>query len=93
MMHGFMNSHVLAAHVLRAIARSRGRVVTVEDVARTVGARRADVRRVVARLHEEGFVDALRMRPTMTGLALASALRAYKLKDIRADVAFESKVA
>jgi DNA-binding IclR family transcriptional regulator len=88
-----MNPSVLAAHVLRAIARPRSRVVTVEDVARIVGARRAEVRRVVSRLHEEGFVDALRMRPTLTGLALASALRACKLKELRARVIFESKVA
>jgi len=89
-----MNSRVLAAHVLRAIARPRGRVVTVEDIARTVGARRADVRSVVTRLHQEGFVDALRMRPTLTGLALASALRACKLKDLRVTgLAFEPKVA
>jgi predicted transcriptional regulator of viral defense system len=74
---------VLAAHVLRAIARPRTRVVTVEEVARTVGARRADVREVVTRLHREGFIDALRMRPTLTGLALASALRACKLKELR----------
>ena len=89
-----MNSRVLAAHVLRAIARPRGRVVTVDDVARTVGARRADVRQVVTRLHQEGFVDALRMRPTLTGLALASALRACKLKDLRAlELVFETRVA
>jgi predicted transcriptional regulator of viral defense system len=89
-----MNSRVLAAHVLRAIARPRARVVTVEDVARTVGARRADVRHVVTRLHQEGFVDALRMRPTLTGLALASALRACKLKDVRElDAVFEAAVA
>jgi predicted transcriptional regulator of viral defense system len=89
-----MNSRVLAALVLRAVARPRGRVITVEDVARTVGARRADVRHVVTRLHQEGFVDALRMRPTLTGLAVASALRACKLKDLRTlDAIFEPKVA
>ena len=36
---------------------------TVDDVA-IVSARRADVRCVVSQLHEEGFVDALLMRPT-----------------------------
>jgi hypothetical protein len=34
------------------------------------------------------------MRPTLSGLAVASALRACKLKDVRLlDAAFESKVA
>jgi transcription initiation factor IIE alpha subunit len=77
--------HALAAHVLRAIARPRRRVVTVDEVARTVGARREDVRRIVSRLHQEGFVDALRMRPTMAGLAVATSLRSCKLKDVRSE--------
>ncbi len=79
------DTHALAAHVLRAIARRRARVVTVDDVARTVGARRSDVRQVVTRLHEEGFVDALRMRPTLAGLAVATSLRSCKLKDVRSE--------
>jgi DNA-binding IclR family transcriptional regulator len=74
---------ILAAHVLRAIARPRRHIVTVEDIARLVGARRADVRSIVTRLHQEGFVDALRMRPTLAGLALAVALRSCKLKNVR----------
>ncbi len=79
------DTHALAAHVLRAIARPRARVVTVDDVSRVVGARREDVRRVVSRLHQEGFVDALRMRPTMAGLAVATTLRSCKLKDVRSE--------
>ena len=77
--------HALAAHVLRAIARPRARLVTVDDIARVVGARRTDVRHVVSRLHAEGFVDALRMRPTLTGLAVATSLRSCKLKDVRTE--------
>jgi predicted transcriptional regulator of viral defense system len=79
------DTYALAAHVLRAIARPRARVVTIDDVARIVGARRADVRGVVSRLHQEGFVDALRMRPTLTGLAVATSLRSCKLKDVRSE--------
>jgi len=77
--------YALAAHVLRAIARPRARVVTVDEVARIVGARRADVRGIITRLHEEGFVDALHMRPTMAGLAVATSLRQCKLKDVRSE--------
>jgi DNA-binding IclR family transcriptional regulator len=73
------DSRALAFHVLRAVARPRVRAVTLADVARAVGARRADVRRVVTRLHQEGYVDALRMRPTLAGLALATASRASEL--------------
>lgn len=79
------DTHALAAHVLRAIARPRARVVTVDEVAKTVGARRGDVRAVVSQLHAEGFVDALRMRPTMAGLAVATSLRSCKLKDVRSE--------
>ena len=79
------DTHALAAHVLRAIARPRARVVNVDDVARTVGARRSDVREIVTRLHEEGYVDALRMRPTLAGLAVATSLRQCKLKDVRSE--------
>jgi hypothetical protein len=79
------DTHALAAHVLRAIARPRARVVSVDDVARTVGARRVDVRRIVTRLHEEGYVDALRMRPTLAGLAVATSLRSCKLRDVRSE--------
>ena len=80
-----LDSKALAAHVLRAIARPRARVVSVADIAKIVGARRADVRGVVSRLHQEGFVDALRMRPTLQGLALASSLGACKLREVRSE--------
>jgi DNA-binding IclR family transcriptional regulator len=78
-----LDSKALATHVLLAIAAHRGTLLTVADVARIVGARRPDVRRVVSRLHEEGFVDALRMRLTLAGLTLASALRRCVLRDVR----------
>ncbi len=80
-----IDPRALAAHVLRAIARPRARVVTVDDVARVVGARRTDVRAIVRCLHEEGFVDALRMRPTLEGLAVATSLRSCKLRDVRSE--------
>jgi hypothetical protein len=60
------------------------RVRTLADVAESVGARRADVRATLTRLHVEGFVDALRMRPTLAGLALASAIRASTPRMLRA---------
>jgi hypothetical protein len=78
------DTKALAAHVLVVLASHRGRVLTLDDVAASSGARRTDVRAAVTRLHEEGFVDALRMRPTLAGLALASAFRACAQKDLRA---------
>ena len=77
------DSRALAAHVLRVLAKPRARVLTIDDLAARVDARRDDVRQVVSQLHREGHVDALRMRPTMSGLSLATSMRACKLRDIR----------
>ncbi|MBL0193604.1 MAG: hypothetical protein IPQ09_05130 [Myxococcales bacterium] len=54
--------------------------------------RKGDVRAVVASLHEEGYVDALRMQLTLPGLALASALRRAGLRSLRAISAAASSV-
>ena len=75
---------VLAMHVLRAIfaAQTKHRHITLEDVARAVGARKAEVRSVVSDLDRQGFVDAMRMRLTFAGFAIAAstgeALRALR---------------
>ena len=76
---------VLAIHVMRAISRSqrRGRGVCLEELAREVGARKADVRAVVSALHAQGFLDALRLRLTLAGLAIAEALRGQAVVDVR----------
>lgn len=78
----------VAAHVLRtlAVAQARGRVMHLDDVAGAIGVRHDDVREVVTRLHQEGHVDAKRMRLTMTGLVLASSMRPCKLNDVRASM-------
>ena len=80
------DARALAAHVLRVLAKPRARVLTIDDLAARVDARREDVRRIVSQLHAEGHVDALRMRATMTGLAVATSMRSCKLKDVRAQV-------
>ncbi len=77
-----LDNNSLAAHVLVALAKENGRATTLAAVAQSVGARRADVRAMVTRLHREGFVDALRMRTTLAGFALATAMSA-RLRDVR----------
>lgn len=76
----------LAAHVLVALASAQRarRVVTAQDLATDLDVRKADVKHVVARLHHEGHVDALRMRLSLSGLALATALGTSSLRPIRA---------
>jgi len=74
---------VLAVHVLRAIAARKGARTSLIDLAKSLDVRRADVRRVVTKLHSEGFVDALRMRLTMRGLALVAMLEGKEPRPIR----------
>lgn len=77
---------VIAAHVLRHLAResSRGRLVRLDELACEIGVRSEDVRAVVSKLHAEGHVDAKRMKLTFTGLAVAAAMRDCTLKSLRA---------
>lgn len=72
----------VAAHVIRRLARaqSRGNLVRLDELATDIGVRHEDVRDVVTDLHHEGHVDGKRMRLTMTGLALAAAMKDCKLK-------------
>jgi hypothetical protein len=80
--------HVLAAHVLRALALSQQDedsfdAPTLESLTEGLGVRRADVRSTLSELYREGLVDIARMRLTMTGLALATAFLRAKLAPIR----------
>lgn len=83
----------LAAHVILAIARAqaRGRVVRLDELAKAVDVRHTDARAIVSALHREGHVDALRLRLTMSGLALAATLRNVKLRDFRVAPAEETR--
>jgi len=80
-----LDSHALAAHVLVALARAakKGRNVTVADLSEELEVRRPDVREVISRLHHEGHVDALRMRLSLSGLALAKAFGTGTPKPVR----------
>jgi Mn-dependent DtxR family transcriptional regulator len=77
-----MHLRPVAAHVLRNLARaqSRGHLVALDELAGDIGVRKEDVREVVTRLDAEGHVDARRMRLTMSGFALAAAMRECKLR-------------
>jgi DNA-binding IclR family transcriptional regulator len=81
-----LDHRAVAARILRAIAnaQAKGRSLGLDELAARIAVRRADVRDVVSRLHEEGHVDALRLRLTMSGLALAASMRACKLAPVRA---------
>jgi Mn-dependent DtxR family transcriptional regulator len=90
-----LSSRGVAAHVILglAAAQARGRTVRLDDLAERIGVRRSDVRAIVSRLHAEGHVDALRLRVTMTGLAIAASLRECKLREPRARPELGARVA
>jgi transcription initiation factor IIE alpha subunit len=75
----------LAAHVIVTLAHAQadGRAVRLDELASEIGVRKADVRDVVTRLHAEGHVDGLRLRLTMSGLALGAVLASCTLKEPR----------
>ncbi len=80
-----LDTKSIAAHVVVTLAhaQSGGRALRLDELASEVGVRKADVRQVVSQLHAEGHVDAMRLRLTMTGLALATTLATCTLRDSR----------
>ena len=80
-----LDTKSIAAHVVVALSRAQadGRAVRLDELASEVGVRKADVRAVVTQLHTEGHLDAMRLRLTMTGLALATSLASSDLQESR----------
>jgi DNA-binding IclR family transcriptional regulator len=80
-----MNAQELAAHVLQALAlaQSEGRSSSLATLTDELRVRRGDVRRTITLLHREGYVDALRMRLTLTGFALGRAYLGQTLPPLR----------
>ncbi len=80
-----IDNKALAAQVLVALAHAQedGHVLRLDELAAEVDAFKADVRAVVTRLHAEGHVDALRLRVSLSGLALAHALEGEMLEALR----------
>lgn len=80
-----LDNKSIAAHVVVTLsaAQAQGRALRLDELASEIGIRKADVRNVVSRLHAEGHLDALRLRLTMTGLALATSLAGCQLLEMR----------
>ena len=72
---------LLAIHLLKELTtlQRRGRCADLATLAERVGVRRADARTVLTRLHQQGFVDVLRMRLTLSGLAIGASLSGVTL--------------
>lgn len=80
-----MNAQDLSAHVLQALAlaQTEGRASTLDSLVAELRVRRGDIRRTVSALHQEGYLDALRMRLTLQGFALGRSLMGEALPALR----------
>lgn len=80
-----MNKRTVAAHVLRALAEAQteGRASNLQLLTDELQVRKGDIRAAVTALHQEGYLDALRMRLTLRGFAVGSALLGEQLPELR----------
>lgn len=79
-----MTPQHIAPYILRALAQaqSEGRCMDLETLSRDIEVRKADVRKTVTALHQEGLVDALRLRLSLRGFVMGRALMAANLGPI-----------
>lgn len=84
----------IAPHILRTLAEAQteGRVMDLETLSLAIQVRRADVRKTVSALHQQGLVDALRLRLSLAGFAMGAALMKEELRPIRRQKAQAEKV-
>lgn len=75
----------IAIHLLRALTRCalEGRRTDFEELAREIGVRRADARRVLTMLDHQGYVNVLTMRPTLAGFAAGKLSSSTPLPSLR----------
>jgi hypothetical protein len=81
-----MDRKILAAHILQALALAQldGRTSTLETLVELLRVRRKDIRATLTVLHRQDMVDVLRMRLTLSGFTLGSALIGKTLPALRA---------
>jgi hypothetical protein len=80
-----MDHKTLAAYILQALtlAQSEGRSENLETLVEKLRVRRKDIRSTLTMLHRQGLLDVLRMRLTLTGFAIGTALRGQELPALR----------
>ncbi len=80
-----MTPQHIAPYVLRALAQAQteGRCMDLENLSREIEVRKADVRKTVTALHQQGLVDALRMRLSLQGFVMGRAMMKANLGPIQ----------
>lgn len=80
-----MEPTLLATHILKVLAQYQinGRQVSLQTLVDELKVRRADVRRIVTALDNEGYLDAMRMSLTMAGFAIGGGLIDKELPPLR----------
>lgn len=81
-----MDHKTLAAYILQALtlAQMEGRSENLETLVDALRVRRKDIRATLTVLHRQGLVDVLRMRPSLAGFAIGTALLEQPLRALRA---------
>jgi len=67
--------------------------MNLEDLVGEIGVRRKDVRAVLTKLHQQGFLDVLRMRLSLRGFAIGVSLQGEELRALRVPAAVVAAVA
>jgi DNA-binding IscR family transcriptional regulator len=80
-----MTPQHIAPYILRTLAQAQteGRCMDLETLSRDIAVRKVDVRKTVSAMHQEGLLDALRLRLSLKGFALGRSLLAINLAPIR----------
>jgi DNA-binding IscR family transcriptional regulator len=80
-----MTPQHIAPYILRVLAQAQteGRCMDLETLSREIEVRKVDVRKTVTAMHQEGLLDALRLRLSLKGFALGRSLLAIELAPIR----------
>ena len=82
-----------AASAWVAKAAARGRSTDLEDLSTAIGVRKVDCHAALTTLHRQGYVDVLRMRPTLEGFALGASLRNATLEPVRGSASTATRAA
>lgn len=80
-----MDHKTLAAYILQALtlAQTEGRSENLETLVERLRVRRKDIRATLTILHRQGLVDVLRMRLSLSGFAIGTALLGEALPELR----------